>query len=93
MLKQWGIFPKPGFWKHKTKQIQFVLVVDNFGIKYLKKEDLEHLIHLLEKFYDIAIDLDRKEFVKIELDWNYENKQVHFLWRLTFSKLCDNSTA
>jgi hypothetical protein len=34
----------PGFWKHKTKPIQFVLVVDNFGIKYLKKEDLAHLI-------------------------------------------------
>jgi hypothetical protein len=23
----------PGFWKHKTKSIQFVLVVDDFGIK------------------------------------------------------------
>jgi hypothetical protein len=34
----------PGFWKHKTKPIQFVLVVDNFGIKYLKREDLDHLI-------------------------------------------------
>jgi hypothetical protein len=32
----------PGFWKHKTKPIQFVLVVDKFGIKYLKKEDLDH---------------------------------------------------
>jgi hypothetical protein len=34
----------PGFWKHKTKSIQFVLVVDDFGIKYLKQEDLDHLI-------------------------------------------------
>ncbi|KAL7476169.1 hypothetical protein ACHAW6_002049, partial [Cyclotella cf. meneghiniana] len=28
----------PGFWKHKTRNIQLVLVVDNFGIKYIRKE-------------------------------------------------------
>ncbi len=58
----------PGFWKHTTKPIQFVLVVDNFGIKYLKQEDLDHLIQSLKKHYDVAVDLDGKEFVKIELD-------------------------
>jgi hypothetical protein len=67
----------PGFWKHMTKPIQFVLVVDNFGIKYLKQEDLDHLIRLLEKHYDVAVDFNRREFVKIELDWDYENKRVH----------------
>jgi hypothetical protein len=67
----------PGFWKHKTKPIQFVLVVDDFGIKYLKKEDLDHLIRSLEKYYEVAVDLDGKEFVKIELDWDYEKRQVH----------------
>jgi predicted class III extradiol MEMO1 family dioxygenase len=41
----------PPLWKHKTKPIQFVLVVDNYGIKYLKKEDLDHLIQTLEKHY------------------------------------------
>ncbi len=69
----------PGFWKHNSKPIQFVLVVDNFGIKYLKQEDLDHLIQSLEKHYNVAVDLDGKEFVKIELDWDYENRKVH-LW-------------
>ena len=41
----------PALWKHKTKPIQFVLVVNDFGIKYLKKEDLDHLIQTLEKHY------------------------------------------
>ena len=67
----------PGFWKHKTNPLQFVLVVDDFGIKYLKKEDLDHLIQLLEKYYNVAINLDGKEFVKIQLDWDYENRRVH----------------
>ncbi len=67
----------PGFWKHKTKPIQFVLVVDNFGIKYLKQEDLDHLIRSLEKHYNVTVDLEGKEFVKIQLDWDYENRKVH----------------
>ena len=61
-----------GLWKHKTKTIQFVLVVKDFGIKYINKDDLDHLIRTLEKYYDVAVDLDGKEFVKIELDWYYE---------------------
>jgi hypothetical protein len=66
----------PGFWKHKTRPIQFVLVVNNFGIKYLKQADLDHLIASLEKYYDVTVDLKGKEYVKIELDWDYKNKRV-----------------
>jgi hypothetical protein len=33
-------------------------------------------IRTLEKYYDVAVDLDGKEFVKIELDWDYENKRL-----------------
>ena len=39
----------PGLWSHKTKQIKFVLVVDEIEIKYLKKEDLDYLIKSLKK--------------------------------------------
>lgn len=28
----------PGLWKHKTRELQFVLVVDDFGIKYMREE-------------------------------------------------------
>ncbi|KAL7486065.1 hypothetical protein ACHAW6_011664, partial [Cyclotella cf. meneghiniana] len=67
----------PGLWKHKTRNIQFVLVVDDFGIKYLKREDLNHLIKILKRYYDIFMDLDGKEFVKIELDWDYNKGEVY----------------
>ena len=67
----------PGLWKHKTKSIQFVLVVDDFGIKYIKQQDLDHLIKTLQKYYDVTVDMDGKEFVKIDLDWDYKNGQVH----------------
>ena len=67
----------PGLWRHNTKAIQFVLVVDDFGIKYLKKEDLDHLVQSLQKYYEVTVDMTGKEYVKIELDWDYEHRQVH----------------
>ncbi|KAL7477001.1 hypothetical protein ACHAW6_006095, partial [Cyclotella cf. meneghiniana] len=63
----------PGLWKHKTQNDQFVLVVDDFGIKYLKKEDLDHLIGVLKTYYDVS----GKESIKIEFDWDYDKGEVH----------------
>ena len=40
----------PGLWKHKTRNIQFVLVVNDFGIKYVKQEDLDHLMMVLRHY-------------------------------------------
>jgi hypothetical protein len=51
--------------------------VDSFGIKYLKKEDPDHLIESLCKYYKVKVTLDGKDFFKIELDWDYENGKVH----------------
>jgi hypothetical protein len=34
----------PGLWRHETRDITFTLVIDNFGVKYVKKEDVDHLI-------------------------------------------------
>jgi len=67
----------PALWKHKTRPTQLLLVVDNFGIKYFTKDNLDHLADTLKKCYSIKIDPDRKELVKIELDWDYTNKKVH----------------
>jgi len=49
-------------------------VVDDFSIKYINKDDMDHLISTLEKHYEVSVDLDGKEFMKIEMDWDYENK-------------------
>jgi len=63
----------PALWKHKIRPTQFVLVVDDFGIEYFTKDDLDHLADTLS----IKIDPDGKELVKIELDRDYTNKKVH----------------
>ncbi len=34
----------PGLWIHLTCPISFTLVVDNFGVKYIRQEDIDYLI-------------------------------------------------
>ncbi len=34
----------PGYWKHDWRPISFTLVVDDFGVKYINKTDINHLI-------------------------------------------------
>jgi len=34
----------PGLWKHEWRPISFTLVVDEFGVKYVGKEHVQHLI-------------------------------------------------
>jgi hypothetical protein len=38
----------PGLWKHEWRPVQFTLVVDDFGIKYVGKEHALHLKTMLE---------------------------------------------
>ena len=40
-----------GLWLHKTKNISFTLIVDNFGVRYNNKEDIEELVKLLKGAY------------------------------------------
>jgi hypothetical protein len=54
-----------------------MLIVDNFGIKYFKKKDLDHLIDTLKKYYDVKVNPKEKELIKIELDWDYKNRKVY----------------
>ena len=49
----------------------------NKGHSIRKPDDLDHLIQTLKRYYDVSVDLDGKEFVKIELDWNYDKGEVH----------------
>ena len=78
-LKPFGYFPSkwtPGLWFHKTKPITFTLVVDDFGIKYIKKEHIEHLLKEVEEQYPIKLDWTGSKYLGMNLKWDYENKTV-----------------
>ena len=38
----------PGFWTHTWRPISFTLCVDNFGVKYVGKQHVEHLLSVLK---------------------------------------------
>ena len=67
----------PGLWLHKTHNICFTLVEDNFGVKYAKEEDKLHLIESLKTHYSITVEDDGTRYLGMTLDWDYENRKVH----------------
>jgi hypothetical protein len=69
----------PGLWRHKTRPIQFTLVVDDFGVKYVGREHAEHLKRVLEEHYKVTTDWAGERYVGIHLKWDYINRRVH-LW-------------
>ena len=38
----------PGYWTHIWRSISFALVVDNFGVKNIGEEHVQHLINALK---------------------------------------------
>ena len=66
-----------GYWTHTWRPISFTLVVDDFGVKYVNKADVEHLMSVLTTHYKINTDWEGTRYVGLTLDWDYENGIVH----------------
>ena len=65
----------PGLWKHITHPIQFTLVVNNFDVKYTRRQDAEHLLGILEtKFPAVSTNGGGVLYCGITLEWNYEER-------------------
>ncbi len=67
----------PGLWKPDTRPIQFTLVVNDFGGKYIGKEHAQHLKHALEEHYKLTCNWTGKRYIGITLDWDYNKRHVH----------------
>ena len=55
----------PGLWTHHSRPISFTLVVDDFGVKYTRKEDADHLIKVLQEHYEIKLDWEGRKYIGI----------------------------
>ncbi len=62
---------------HKTCPITFTLVVDNFGVEYVNKDDMDHLIASIKKNYMLTEDWARNLYCGIQLDWDYAGRTVN----------------
>ena len=50
--------------------------MDDFGVKYYSKNDLQHLHQAISQQYTCKIDEKRNNFLGFTLDWNYDKGYV-----------------
>ena len=61
----------PGLWRHTSRPIQFTLVVDDFGVKYVGLEHLHYLLTTLKQFYEIDLDMKERKIL-----WNHPRVEL-----------------
>jgi hypothetical protein len=66
----------PGLWKHVSRPVQFSLIVDDFGVKYVGEEHAQHLLKHLKQSYTVSEDWTGSLYAGIELEWNYTNRTL-----------------
>jgi hypothetical protein len=62
----------PSYWKHEWRPISFTLVVDDFGVKYIGAEHVQHLLQVLRQDYEIEEDWEGTRYLGITIDWDYK---------------------
>ena len=60
-----------GLWKHISCPINFSLVVDDFGMKYVGEYNARHLIESLKENFTISEDWKGGLYCVINLKWDY----------------------
>ena len=50
--------------------------MDDFGIEYYNKEDVEHLLDKIGKIYNCTTDWEGKNYCGFTLDWHYDKGYV-----------------
>ena len=78
-LAPFGYYPSkrtPGLWHHTTRPTKFSLVVDDFGVKYVNKNDAQHLLDAIKAKYPVKADWTGSKYIGIDLEWRYEQGEV-----------------
>ncbi len=66
----------PGLWKDLHSDLQFTLVVDDFGVRYTKKSNVDRLLTTLQKEYKCSTDWTGGRYIGLSLDWDYVKRTV-----------------
>ena len=79
-LAQFGYAPvpcTPSLWKHATCDITLSFIVNDFGVKYVGKENSDHLIQVIKKQYTIFIDWNDSLFCGLHIQWDYSARNCN----------------
>jgi hypothetical protein len=61
----------PGLWMHDTCPISFSLIVDDFEVKYVGKENTQHLLDTVQKYYKCSCDWKGEQYFGLTIKWDY----------------------
>ena len=64
-------------YKHVSRPIAFALVVDDFGVKYVNKNNADHPVASLKEKYKISEDWTGSLYCGINLRWDYTNRTLN----------------
>jgi hypothetical protein len=67
----------PGLWKHNTCPISFSLVVDDFRVKYVGKENAQHLLDTVRQYYKCSCNWKEERYCGLTLKGDYKDKKVN----------------
>jgi hypothetical protein len=65
-----------GLWMNESRPITFTLVVDNFGVKFVNEDDVDHFISSIKKTYTLTKDWTGNLYYGIMLEWDYVGQMV-----------------
>jgi len=61
----------PGLWTHKTCDLRFTLVVNNFAVHYANHNNIDHLLTTLKHHYQVTEDWAASHYCSLALTWDY----------------------
>jgi hypothetical protein len=76
-LAHYGYYPErhtPGLLLHKKRSIAFTLVVDDFAVKYVGKDNAHHLRNALLRHNEITTDWGGTVYSGMTLKWDYQQR-------------------
>jgi hypothetical protein len=69
----------PGLWTHEWRPITFSLIVDDFGVKYIREEHAKYLLQMVQKYYTCLFKKEGERYCGLTIKWDYVGKKVHLL--------------
>jgi hypothetical protein len=76
-LSPFGYYPArhtPGLWLHRTRPISFTLVMDDFAVRYVGKQNADHLRNAVLRTYELTMDWTATVYSGLNLKWDYNNR-------------------
>jgi hypothetical protein len=58
----------PCLFRHTSHEVAFTLVVDDFGIKYQRREDVQHLLAAIREEYQVTEDWSGSKYLGMTID-------------------------